>query len=134
MFVVGGTFPNRDGSSRRFETLLCAPGEPVTLRREPKNPADGNAVAVDSARGVQIGYLAAERAPWIAAKLDAGRTIRAVFQQPTRSGAVIRADLDGEEPALPRAANDAQPAPRRRASASASAGGDGFWPDPTYDD
>jgi hypothetical protein len=36
--VVGIDFPNTDRSksNRRMELLLCAPGEPVDLRREPK--------------------------------------------------------------------------------------------------
>lgn len=59
--VVGAQYPNRDGSDRRFEILLCTPGEPVELVPEPRNRHDENAVAVRSARGVQIGYLTAER-------------------------------------------------------------------------
>jgi hypothetical protein len=43
--VVGIDFPNADKSksNRRMELMLCAPGEPVDLRREPKNPHDTNA-------------------------------------------------------------------------------------------
>ena len=123
LHVVGADFPNRKGGSRRFEILLCAPGEPVDLVPEPRNPADPNAVAVLSARGVQIGYLSAERAPWIAGMLRAGRDLRAVFQQPTARGAAIRLALDGGEPVLP----PAPTAPARRD------GGD-FWPDPISPD
>lgn len=63
LFVVGAGHPNKRGGDRRFEALLCAPGEPIELVPEPRNPADPNAVAVFSIRGVQIGYLTAERAP-----------------------------------------------------------------------
>jgi hypothetical protein len=101
LHVVGSAFANRDKSNRAFEILLCTPGEPVTLVREPKNPADPNAVAVLSARGIQIGYLTAERAPWFSAMLLADRPIRAVFQSRTPTGAAIRATLDGSEPVLP---------------------------------
>lgn len=62
LHVVGAGHPNRRGGDRRFEILLCVPGEPVHLVLEPKNPADPQAVAVFSGRGVQIGYLTAERA------------------------------------------------------------------------
>ena len=120
LHVVGADFPNRRGGNRRFEILLCAPGEPVSLVPEPRNPADPNAVMVLSARGVQIGYLPAERAPWIGGMLRAGREVRAVFQQPTAHGAAIRVALDGAAPVLP--VSTAAPA-RQDAD-------DEFWPDP----
>lgn len=105
LYVVGADHPNRSGKgNRRFEILLCQPGEPVTLEPEPRNPVDPNAVMVISARGVQIGYLTAERAGWIAGMLRAGREITAIFQQPTQGGAAIRAALDGGTPTLPRTA------------------------------
>ena len=99
--VVGADFPNKRGPGRCFEIALCIPGEPVDLVREPKNPADPRAVAVFSARGVQIGYLTAERAPWIGAMIGVGREIRTVFQSASSYGAVIRIAFDGEEPTLP---------------------------------
>ncbi|CAN5278393.1 hypothetical protein BH11PSE5_BH11PSE5_30680 [soil metagenome] len=99
--VVGAQHPNRKGPTRLFEIRLCTPGEPVHLIPEPKNPADPRAVAVFSARKIQIGYLTAERAPWIGNMMAQGRDVRAIFQQATTSGAVIRASLDGSEPILP---------------------------------
>lgn len=99
--VVGADFPNRRGPTRRFEIALCQPGEPVELRPEPKNPADPYAVAVFSARGVQLGYLRAERAPRIGGLIRAGREVQCIFQQATRWGAVIRAAFDGATPDLP---------------------------------
>lgn len=116
--VVGAAYPNRKGGGdRRFEILLCVPGEPVTLVPEPRNPADPNAVAAFSARGVQIGYLTAERAPWIGAMLRGGREVHAVFQQATTTGAAVRVGIDGEAPVLP---------PEKPPPALAE---DGFWPD-----
>lgn len=47
----------RNAGNRRFEILLCAPGEPVELLPEPRHPADPNAIAVFSSRAVQIGDL-----------------------------------------------------------------------------
>ncbi len=121
LYVVGADFPNRRGGNRRFEILVCTPGEPVSLVPEPRNLADPNAVMVLSARGVQIGYLPAERAPWIGGMLRAGREVRAVFQQPTTNGAAIRVALDGAEPLLP--ATTAAPTVQRDSD-------DEFWPDP----
>lgn len=101
--VVGADYPNKRGRgpSRRFEIELCRPGEPVDLVPEPRNPADERAVAVLSARGVQIGYLTAERCGWIGAMIRDGRELRAVFQRKTAWGAVIRVAFDGEDPDLP---------------------------------
>lgn len=96
--VVGASHANADGSNRRFEILLCSPGEPVELRREPRNKADPHAIAVFSSRGVQIGYVTAERAPWTGNKMAAGADVRAVFQCATHFGALIRVNLEGEEP------------------------------------
>lgn len=98
--VVGGRFLNADGGSRQFEIMLCDPGEPVDLRPEPKNPHDPRAVAVISARGIQIGYLTAERCGRIGALIRSGREWRAVFQAATNFGAWIRIAFDGEEPVV----------------------------------
>jgi hypothetical protein len=96
--VVGAEYPNKRGPGRRFEVQLCAPGEPVELRREPKNPADSRAVAVYSERDVQLGYVPAEQAQWIGGQLA---VVRAIFQRSDKFGAVIRATFDGSMPVLP---------------------------------
>ena len=116
--VVGAAHPNADGSDRRFEILLCAPGEPIELRPEPTNRADPNAIGVFSSRGIQIGYLTAERAPWIGSKLASGIDVRVVFQSKTDYGALIRANLEGAAPILPYPKSS-----RPQADES------GFWPD-----
>ncbi|MFD1034311.1 HIRAN domain-containing protein [Sphingomonas hankookensis] len=102
LHVVGADHPNRGGGNRRFEILLCSPGEAVTLLPEPRNPVDPNAVMVVSVRGVQIGYLTADRAVWIGGMLRGGREVTAVFQQATPMGAAIRVAFDGAVPVLPR--------------------------------
>ena len=99
--VVGADYPNRRGPGRRFEIELCTPGEPVELVPEPKNPADPRAVAVMSSRGVQIGYLTAERCGWIGSMLRERREIRAVFQSKASLGAIIRVAFDGASPTVP---------------------------------
>ena len=99
--VVGVGFANRDGSNLQFAIAECDPGEPVELRPEPKNKADERAVAVWSARGVQMGYLTAERCGRIGALIGQGREVRAVFQAQAQFGAWIRVAFDGEEPTVP---------------------------------
>ena len=75
-----------------------------------------------SSRGVQIGYVTAERAPWIG-KLLGEREVRVVFQGHAKFGAWARVAFDGEEPVLPavKAVGEQQEE-------------SGFWPDPIYDD
>lgn len=120
--VVGADYPNKRGPARRFEIALCEPGEPVDLVPEPKNPADPNAIAVFSARGIQIGYLSAERAPRLG-KLLRETDVVAIFQHSAPRGAVIRAAFDGAPPDLPLAddsdARDDDP---------------DFWPDEVWPD
>lgn len=54
-----------------------------------------------SVRGIQIGYLCAERCGWIGAKLRHGEDLRAVFQSRVKGGALIRVSFSGEDPILP---------------------------------
>ena len=116
--VVGLDFanPDKSNSDRRFEMALCAPGEAVELRPEPRNRADRNAVAVFSLRGIQLGYLTAERAPWIGRKINDGETFEAVFQEATSSAAIIRVRFGGGAPTLPTPRSPQQQP-------------DDFWPD-----
>lgn len=118
--VVGADYPNRKGPARRFEIALCIPGETVDLVPEPDNPKDELAVAVFSIRGVQLGYLSAERCGWIGAMLRSGRVITAIFQEPTTYGAAIRIAFDSDEPILPTRedSDDSQD----------------WWPDEVYDE
>ena len=121
--IVGADYPNKGKSpGRRFEIALCAPGDPLELRPEPENPADEHAIAVYSERGVQIGYVSSQRAPWIGSLIRRGHEPVAVFQEQTTYGAVIRVAFDGEAPLLPlseqQVAKDDPP----------------FWPDPDWTD
>ena len=99
------------------------PGEPVELRPERDNPKDEHAIAVFSCRGVQLGYLASERAVLIGTLMRQGREPRAVFQGLLPTAAWVRVAFDGEEPVLP-----------PQSSPSDSADDSGFLPDPVYDD
>lgn len=67
--VPGAVVFNVAGTSHRQDALqgpAFAPGEPVKLIPEPKNPYDPNAVAVwDTNRRAHIGYVPADLAPTI---------------------------------------------------------------------
>lgn len=124
--IVGIHFPNKRGPSRRFELELCVEGEELELRPEPENRADPEAVAVYSARGVQIGYVPAERCARLTALIRQGRDILAVFQGFDEFKAYARIAYDGDVPVLPK---------QRNAAAQIQPDSEsGFWPDPTYDD
>lgn len=121
--IVGIDYPNKRGPGRRFELEICRAGEPVELRPEPKNPFDEHAIAVFSCRGIQLGYLASERAVLIGTLWRQGHETRAIFQSLEPKAGWIRVAFDGDEPVLPTTA--ARPNPP---------GSDGFWPDEIYPD
>ncbi len=123
--VVGVDFANTDGSNRRSEAMMTVPGDPVELRPEPRNRHDDNAVAVIGPRGVQIGYLTAERAPYIAARLGRGEVVSAIFQGIGGSAAYVRVRLGGGEPTLPPATDVAASSRRRPVQPDPH----GFYPD-----
>lgn len=120
--IVGSQYPNkgRKAPSRRFAIELCEPGDPVTLRREPDNPEDENAVAVDSKDGIQMGYLPAERAPYICMRMSRGE-VAAVFQGKSDRGAFVRIAFDGDQPIVP----FSDPAPQEVTD---------WWPDEEWPD
>lgn len=98
--IVGVDFPNKSGPTRRFAVELLEPGDEVELRAEPKNPVDPQAVAVYSCEGVQLGYLPAERAPYVGMHLR--RTeVAAIFQGRGERGVFVRIAFDGDVPVLP---------------------------------
>jgi len=73
----------------------------VHLVPEPNNPADPNAIAIFSCRHVQIGYLTAERCPYVARLMSREPKLKAVFQAAANYGAIIRINLDGKTPEIP---------------------------------
>jgi hypothetical protein len=98
--VVGIDYANADGSLRRFELLLCEPGDTIELRPEPTNEHDPRAVAVFRIGGGQIGYLTAERCGWIGGRM-ASEEFAAIFQRVTETAAIIRIRFGGGLPTLP---------------------------------
>lgn len=99
--VVGIDFPNADGSNRRSEAMMTLPGESVELVPEPKNKHDSNAIAVISPRGIQLGYVNAERAPYIGSRMSRGEDAEAIFQGMDGGSAFIRVRFGGGAPTLP---------------------------------
>ena len=69
--VVGVSLSNDDGSSRQKHLSKVNKASDISLKREPNNEFDSNAVAV-YANGKQVGYLGNHYASIIAPKLDAG--------------------------------------------------------------
>lgn len=62
-----------------------APGSPLTLRRDPGNEHDPQAIAVLTAAGGQAGWVPRDVAPPVAADLDAGRPWSAVVLRERRA-------------------------------------------------
>lgn len=101
--IVGIDFPNNDRtrSNRRSELILLSPGAAMTLVPEPRNPVDPHAVAVFSPSGLQVGYLSAERAPWVGARIRAGDEVAAIYQGLVGSVGYVRVRIGGGAPTLP---------------------------------
>ena len=64
------------GAARHHPDALAgddaAPGSLLTLRRDPANEHDANAIAVHTRDGTQLGWVPRDVAPQIATDLDAG--------------------------------------------------------------
>jgi hypothetical protein len=74
--LAGVTMKNDDGSSRQAFLKTCSSGDPLVLKREPKNKYDRNAIAVF--RGTdQLGYLSKEVAEELAKVMDSGKKLTA---------------------------------------------------------
>ena len=129
--IVGIDFPNADGSNRRSEAMMTLPGEPVTLAPEPRNKHDGNAIAVIGPRGVRLGYINAERAPYIGGRMARGEDAEAIFQGLDGGSAFIRVRFGGGAPTLPppSGAPPLPPRPPRPPRRTEPHDPHGFYPD-----
>ncbi|WP_235535063.1 HIRAN domain-containing protein [Sphingomonas sp. Leaf339] len=119
--IAGLDFPNTDGGNRRSEAMMTLPGDPVTLMTEPRNRHDRNAVAIVAASGMKLGYVSAERAPYIGGRIHRGEEVVAIFQGMHGGGAYIRVRFGGGQPTLPPAAAPSYSSTRDET--------DGFYPD-----
>ena len=70
-YIVGAHY--RVGAREAIAELRAE--EALTLRREPLNPHDRNAVAVFDACGQQLGYVPRQDAPTVAKVMDLGLPI-----------------------------------------------------------
>ena len=80
MKIAGTTFNNRQG---KLWQLKKAEKAYLTLRREPTNKHDANAIRVyahtlngEKVTHFEIGYVPAEKAEWLAPAIDAGKYVR----------------------------------------------------------
>lgn len=74
--VVGVTFRNDDGSSRRDIITNMTIESPIFIEREPDNVHDANAIKVLTDGG-QIGYIGRDYSSILAGYMDAGRQFTA---------------------------------------------------------
>ena len=128
--VVGAPYLNKNGSNRASEIKFCSSGERLELRPEPRNRYDEHAIAVFSERGVQIGYVASERAVLVGSWLRAGEEVVALFQEEAPWGAVARIGVGGP----PTMVGPSSFKPRPVVWQEGVDPDPGFWPDDIPDD
>ena len=86
--IVGVSFANEDGSSRQeiIEKLkedLEKKTIVLQLQRQRSNPHDENAVAVNTSKGKQLGFLSKKVSETIAPILDLGKPVTATVSSIT---------------------------------------------------
>lgn len=74
--VVGVTFTNEDSTSRQSIISQLNNNSVVTIRREPTNKFDTNAIAVFTEFG-QVGYIGKDYASILAPMMDTGTQFKA---------------------------------------------------------
>ncbi len=84
--IVGSTFP-REGQTRKGSEIIpeLNAGQKLSLRREPNNKFDKNAVAVDIGKE-QLGYIPAETAIQLAQWMDDGMEFNCFVSEVTGGG------------------------------------------------
>lgn len=126
--------PKRKGQptgSREMEIIFAARGDTVTLKAEPENKHDENAIAVYSPQGVQMGYVSADRTLMNPSGMGRGaRRLRRVSGA-NAVGCWIRVAFD-RYPALPPLVA-VQP-DLVEPDVIGPTGDDDFYPDPIFDD
>ena len=68
-----------------LQTEAAEPGSKLTLRRDPGNEHDPNAIAVEDGGGGRLGWVPRDLAAELAAKLDAGEAWSAVVLREQRA-------------------------------------------------
>ena len=76
------------GAARHHAEALAAqdltPGKRLILRRDPENPHDPNAIAVDAPSGDQVGWVPRELAEELAPEVDRGGPLSAIVLREQR--------------------------------------------------
>lgn len=75
----------RDHHAEALQSEGAAPGSALTLRREPDNEYDANAVTVQTATGDVLGFVPRELAQEIAPRIDAGERYSALVLREQRA-------------------------------------------------
>lgn len=78
--VVGVSFTNEDGTNRQAIIEQMTANSTVTIRREPANRYDRNAIAVHTEMG-QVGYIGKDYASIMAPMMDAGTQFSATVAE-----------------------------------------------------
>jgi hypothetical protein len=65
-------------------SAAAAPGQPLALRRDPRNEHDANAIAVELPSGEALGFVPRELAAELAPRLDAGEPWSAIALRESR--------------------------------------------------
>ena len=122
--IVGINHSNDDKAktNRRSELMLLGPGTALELRLEPKNKHDSNAIGVWGPSGIQVGYVPAERAPWLGGRIRLGEEVQAILQGLTEHSGWMRVRIGGGVPSLPSIVYRQPSSPR--------VGDNDFHPDP----
>lgn len=106
--IAGISFDNRDGSSRQDYARLVRKGDVLRLRREPENPHDPNAIAVEwvdrDEAALQLGYVPRPLAMLLAPLVDEGAKLQAKVIRAGGGGLRqigVRMQIDIDASALP---------------------------------
>ena len=107
--VAGVSFENRDGSLRQTYVRQVKKGDGLVLRREPENPFDANAMAVEwldaDGQPRQLGYVPRSLAALLAPLVDGGRLkLKATVARKGGGGlklAGVRMSLELDAQAMP---------------------------------
>lgn len=81
--VVGVTFDNDDGTNRQDILEKIKTGDKtISLKRDPHNAYDKNAIEVHSNYGI-VGFINADLAANLAAQMDSGKVVKATVEEIT---------------------------------------------------
>lgn len=80
-YIAGLNHPRTRKAANKLRS-----GLELQTKREPDNPHDSNAIALQDQEGAMVGYIPAKHAQWLAARLDKERSTRVVVTKVRRKG------------------------------------------------